>query len=108
LAAVFHAVRPKSDLVRASETGTIEVSDSGQMQFRPDPSGKHTRLAVDPAKKDAILAAMREVLHTKPVPPPQRRRPSPEELEKLRLQREEELKKRELEEKKVAPPAATP
>jgi hypothetical protein len=105
MAAVLYAVRPKSEFFLASETGVIEVAENGQMQFRPEAAGKHTRLIVDPAKKDAILTAIREVLHTKPVPPPQRRRPSPEEIEKLRLQREEEQKKRELEEKKVAPPA---
>jgi hypothetical protein len=108
LAAVLHAVRPQSDLLQLSEPGSIEVLDSGEMQFTPNPGGKHKRLIVDPAKKDAVLAAFREVLHTKPVAPPQRRRPSPEEIEKLRQEREEEQKKRELEEKKVATPATTP
>ena len=105
--AALHAIRPKADIFQASETGTIEVLDSGQLQFKPDPAGKHVRLAIDPAKKDAALASVREVLHYKPVAPPQRRRPSPEEIEKLRKEREEEQKKRELEEKKAVP-AATP
>lgn len=105
---MLHAIRPKADLFQATETGTIEVLDSGQLQFRPDAAGKHTRLTVDPAKKETAIAAIREVLHYKPVAPPQRRRPNPEEIEKLRKEREEEQRKRELEEKKALPPPTTP
>jgi hypothetical protein len=64
---------------------------------------------VDGAKQDGFLAAIHEVLHTKPVPPPMRRRPSPEEFEKLRKERELELQKREAEERnKVAAPTTPP
>ncbi|HYP05215.1 MAG TPA: hypothetical protein VER03_03190 [Bryobacteraceae bacterium] len=106
VAAVLYAIRPKSDFFQLSEAGSIDVQDNGQMRFTPDAAGKHKRLTVDPAKKELLLAAVREVLHTKPVAPPQRRRLSPEEIEKLRKEREEEQLKRELEEKKklAAPP----
>ena len=100
-AAVLYAVRPDSGLFQLS-SGTIEVLDDGGMQFTPSAEGKHKRLSVDPAKKDQILSALREVVSAKPVVPPQRRRFTPEELEKLRLEREEEQKKRELEERKAA------
>jgi hypothetical protein len=104
LAAILYAARPDAGLVLASETGTLEVSDDGSLRFVASSAGKHKRISVDPAKKDTIIAALREVVSAKPVPPPQRRRFSPEELEKLRQQREEEQKKRELEEKKLATP----
>ena len=104
LAAILYAARPDAGLLQASETGTIEVSDDGSLGFTPGAGGKHKRISVDAAKKDAVIAAIREVVSAKPVPPPQRRRFSPEELEKLRKQREEEQQKRELEEKKLATP----
>jgi hypothetical protein len=104
LAAILYAVRPDAGLLQASEAGTVEVSDDGSLRFTPAADGKHKRIAVDPTKKDAVIAALREIVSAKPVPPPQRRRFSPEELEKLRKQREEEQKKRELEEKKLATP----
>jgi hypothetical protein len=95
VAAVLYAIRPKADFFQATETGSIEVEDNGQLQFKPDAAGKHTRLTIDPSKKEAFLTATREILHTKPVAPPQRRRPTPEEIEKLRKEREEEQKKKE-------------
>jgi hypothetical protein len=101
LAAVLYAVRPDAGLFQLS-AGTIEVMDDGGMRFSPSSEGKHKRLSVDPAKRDQILAALREVVTAKPVPPPPRRRFTPEELEKLRREREEEQKKRELEERKAA------
>jgi len=60
---------------------------------------------VDPSKKDAILAALREVVTARPVAPPQRPRFTAEELEKLRREREERQRKRELEERKAAKPS---
>jgi hypothetical protein len=102
LAAVLHAVRPDSGLFNVSEEGSIEVSDDGGMRFAPDAGGKHKRLTVDPAKRDEILTVLREIVSAKPVPPPPRRRFTPEELEKLRQEREEKQRLRELEEKKKA------
>jgi len=100
LAAVLYAVRPNSGLFQLS-SGSIDVLDDGGMRFIPAAEGKHKRLTVDPAKKDQILSALREVVTARPVPPA-RRRFTLEELEKLRREREEEQKKRELEEKKAA------
>ena len=102
LAAVLFAARPDAGLFHLS-SGVIEALDDGGMRFLPSPDGRHRRLTVDPAKRDQILSALREVVTAKPVAPPQRRRFTPEELEKLRKEREEEQKKRELEEKKAAP-----
>jgi hypothetical protein len=99
-AAVLYAVRPDAGLFSVS-SGTIEVADDGVLRFAPSPEGKHKRLTVDPAKKDAVLAALREVVTARPVPPPQRPRFTAEELEKLKREREEEQKKRELEERKA-------
>jgi hypothetical protein len=108
LAAVLHAARPESGLFQLSEAGSIEVADDGGVQFKPDPAGRHKRMAVDPEKKDKILAALREVVTAKPVPPPPRRRFTPEEFEKLQKERDEEQKRREQQEKKIAvPPAKT-
>ncbi len=101
LSAALFAVRPDSGFFQLSP-GLIEVLDDGGMRFTPSADGKHKRLIADPGKKDQILTALREVVAAKPVPPPERRRFTPEELEKLRRQREEEIKKRELEERKAA------
>jgi hypothetical protein len=104
LAAILYAVRPDAGSFQLSEPGTIDVLDSGAMRFTPNAAGTHKRLVVDAVKKEAILATLREIVSAKPVPPPQRRRFTPEELEKLRQQREDEQRKRELEERKLAPP----
>lgn len=103
LAAVLYAVRPGAGFFQIS-SGSIEVLDDGGMRFLESVEGKHQRMAVDLAKKDQILAVLREVVSAKPVPPQPRRRFTPEELEKLRKEREEELQKRELEERKAAKP----
>jgi hypothetical protein len=108
LVAALYAVRPQSDLFQLSEPGSIEIADTGQMLFTPGAPGKQKRLVVDASKKDAVLAAIHDVLHTKPVPPPARRRFSPEELEKLRKERELELQKREAEAKKETAAPITP
>jgi hypothetical protein len=105
LAAVFYAARPDSGLLQLSDAGTIEVSDDGTLRFNNTADGKHKRVVVDPAKRDEMIATLRQIVSAKPVPPPPRRRFSPEEIEKLRRQREEEQKKREAEEKKIATPA---
>jgi hypothetical protein len=102
-AAVLYAVRPDSGFFSLS-SGTIEVLDDGALRFTPSAEGKHKRLTVDAAKKDAALAALRELVTARPVPPPQRGRFTPEELEKLRREREEEQRKRELEERKTTKP----
>jgi hypothetical protein len=106
LAAILYAVRPDAGFFQLSDSGTIEVLDSGDMRLNPDAAGRHKRLVLDPAKKEAILATLREIVSAKPVPPPQRRRFTPEELEKLQKQREEEQRKRELEERKLVSPSA--
>ena len=102
-AAVLYAVRPDAGFFSLS-SGTIEVLDDGALRFAPSAEGKHRRLAVDPTKQEALLAALREVVTARPVPPPQRGRFTPEELEKLRREREEEQRKRELEERKTTKP----
>jgi hypothetical protein len=109
LAAVLHAVRPDSGLFRASEEGAIEVLDDGGMRFTPSVCGKHKRLIADPAKKDEIVTVLRGIVSAKPVPPPPRRQFTPAEFEKLRKEREEQQRLRELEEKKktAVKPAAS-
>ncbi len=106
-AAVLYAARPDAGLFQLS-SGSLEALDDGGMRFTPSPEGKHKRITVDPAKRDQILAALREVVTAKPVPPQQRRRFTPEELEKFKREREEEQKKRDLEEKKAAPKPVPP
>lgn len=105
MAAILYAVRPKTEGFSLSEPGTLEISDAGEFRFTPGSTGKHRRLTVDPAKRELIVATLRELVTAKPVPPPQRRRFTPEELDELRKKREEENLKRELEERKKA---ATP
>lgn len=105
LAAILYAVRPKTEGFALSEPGTLEVGDGGELRFTLNAAGKHRRLLVDAAKRDLIVATLRELVTAKPVAPPQRRRMSPEELDELRKKREEENLKRELEERKKA---ATP
>lgn len=104
-AALLYAVRPDKGLFQISEPGTLTVDDNSSVHFTAAAGGKHRRLAIDPAQKESVLAVIRELVSAKPVPSAPRRRFTPEELEKLKLQREEELKKREAEEKKLAPPA---
>lgn len=99
LAAILQAGRPDAGLFQLSEPGTIEVSDDGSMRFTPGAGGKHKQMIVDPAKKETILTTLREVVSAKPVPPPPRRRFTPEDLEKLQKEREEEQKQRALKEK---------
>ncbi len=102
LAALLYAVRPNTEGFLLSEPGTLESSDAGGFRFTPGSSGKHRRLTVDSSKRDLIVATLRELVTAKPVPPPQRRRLSPEQLDELRKKREEENLKRELEERKKA------
>jgi len=105
LGAILYAVRPKTDGFVLSEPGVLEIGDGGEVRWTPGGAGRHRRLTVDPAKRDAIVATLREMLTAKPVAPPPRRRFTPEELDELRKKREEENRKREEEERKKA---ATP
>lgn len=108
LAAIFYAAKPDSGLLELSDTGTLHVLDDGGLRFTAGTDGRQKRLVVDPAKKDAILTTFRQIVSAKPVPPPPRRRFTAEDIEKLRQQRAEEQKKRELDEKKLAAPATNP
>ena len=107
LAAILYAVRPDAGDFQLSDPGTIEVLDSGELRWSGMSAGKHRRLVLGGAKKDAVMTTLRQIVSAKPVPPPQRRRFTPEELEKLQQQRDEELKKREAEEKKKLTPPST-
>jgi hypothetical protein len=99
VAAALYAARPDAGLFGLTP-GTISVQDDGGMRFTQSPEGKHKRLTVEPGKSEQIMAAMRELVTAKPVPPQQRRRLTPEELEKLRLERLEEIRKREEQQRK--------
>jgi hypothetical protein len=100
LAAALYAARPDAGLFELT-AGTIGVMDDGGMQFTASAEGKHKRVTVDAGKRDQVLAAMRELVTAKPVAPPPRRRLTPEEQEKLRLERLEEIRKREEEQRKA-------
>ena len=86
LAAVLYVARPDAGLIQLS-SGSLEALDDGGIRF---------------------TAGLREVVTAKPVPRRQRRRFTPEELEKFRREREEERKKRGLERKKAAPKPVPP
>lgn len=98
-AAILFAARSNVPGLQATETGTIEVSDSGAMRFVPGP-GNHKRLSVDSAQKETVAQSLRAIISAKPVPPPPRRRFTPEEIEQFRKQREEEQRRRDLEDQK--------
>ena len=100
LIAAFYAIHPDSPFFQLSP-GAITVAEDRSLSFTPSPEGKHKRLAIEPAKKDQLLAALRQAVGAKPVPPQPRRRFTPEEIEKFRREREEEQRKRELEERKA-------
>jgi hypothetical protein len=74
LAAAHYAVHPDSGFFQLSEAGSLTVSDDGKFSFKPG-AGQVQSLKVDPAKKEALMLAMIEVLGTKPAAPQQRTRP---------------------------------
>ena len=74
LAAAHYAVHPDSGFFQLSEAGTLTVSDDGKFSFKPG-GGQVRSLKVDPAKKDALMLAMIEVIGTKPAVPQPRTRP---------------------------------
>lgn len=68
MAAVLYAVRPQEGYFKLSSSGTIGVLDDGRTKFTPSPEGKHRYLILDPAQKERIVKAYREVASAKPVP----------------------------------------
>jgi hypothetical protein len=74
LAAAHFAVHPDSGFFQLSEAGSLVVSDDGKFTFKPG-GGQVQSLKVDPAKKEALMLAMIDVLGTKPAAPQQRTRP---------------------------------
>jgi hypothetical protein len=70
MAAALYAVRPKETYFQLSAQGSITVRDDGRTHFAPG-GGKHRYLVVDPAQKDRVIAAYRELASTHPI---QRRR----------------------------------
>jgi len=76
LAAIHFAVHPDSGFILPSEPGTLTVSDDGKFSFKPG-GGQVKSLKLDPAKKDALMLAIIEILATKPAVPQQRTRPTP-------------------------------
>lgn len=81
LTAVLYAVRPQENYFKLSEPGAVAVQDDGRTVFTPKPGGKHRHLIADPAQKDRIIAAYRELVSARPVRP-QRRVPQQQEQPK--------------------------
>lgn len=75
MAAVLYAVHPQDEYFTPSEPGTVSISDDGRARFAPSASGRHRYLILDPAQKDRIIKAYRDVASAKPVPRVQPRRP---------------------------------
>lgn len=67
MAAVLHAVRPSQKYFALSEPATIAVNDDGSLKFTPAANGKHQKLVFDPARKEDIQKAYRELVSVKPV-----------------------------------------
>lgn len=63
--AMLYAVHP--GLFPAGEPGTVHARDSGALEFRRDPSGKHALLVVFSDRKDEIMRACLIAASTKPV-----------------------------------------
>ncbi len=68
LAAALHAVRPKENYFKLSEPGTFSIDGDGRLKFTASADGKHRQLMFDPAQKDRVIQAYRELVSAKPVP----------------------------------------
>ncbi len=68
LAATHYAVHPDSGFFTLSAPGNIAVSDDGNMKFVPG-AGSVKSIAIDPAKKPALEAALIALATEKPVQP---------------------------------------
>lgn len=75
MAAVLHAIRPKEEYFKLSETGIISVLEDGRTKFTPSSGGKHRYLIYDPAQRERILKAYTEIASAKPVVKPRFRPP---------------------------------
>jgi len=67
MAAALFAVRPKENYFKLSDPGTISIGPDGQLKFAPSADGKHHQLIYDPAQKERIILAYRELVSAKPV-----------------------------------------
>jgi len=94
MAAALYAARPDDGYFRTSEPGTVSLSDDGRLQFRPASDGKHRYLIADPAQKERLIRAYRELASAKPVPRSFRRQQQqeqkPEEKDKLPADKKEQ------------------
>ncbi len=59
--AVLFAVRMKENYFKLSEPGTFRVSSAGAIEHTPSADGKHRRLLLDDAQKDAVVKALTEL-----------------------------------------------
>jgi hypothetical protein len=73
MAAALHAVRPKESFFSIAEAGSLKVQSGGELQFQPDPAGRHRRLNIDAGQKEAVLQILRQFVSAKPPAP----RPGP-------------------------------
>lgn len=69
LAAMYYTVNPDAGLFQVSEPGTITVSDAGAPSFASG-GGTARRITADPARRAETLAALVDLVGTKPPPPP--------------------------------------
>lgn len=68
LAATYYAVHPDSGFLTLSASGSIAVADDGGMRFTPG-SGTVKAIAIDLARKQALLTALIDAATEKPVQP---------------------------------------
>lgn len=78
MAAALYAVRSRENYFQLSEPGTFSVGVDGRLLFQPSADGKHRKLAFDPAQKDRVIQAYRELVSAKPVQRGPRRPAAPE------------------------------
>ncbi len=67
MAAVLSAIRPNEKYFKMSESGTVTITPEGKTNFSASAGGKHQYLIVDPAKKEQVVKAYRELASAKPV-----------------------------------------
>jgi hypothetical protein len=73
LAAMHFAVHPDSGFFAVSGPGSLSVSDQGELRFA-EGTGNVRRLTLEPAKKEAALAALVAIASAMPTPPAPRGR----------------------------------
>jgi hypothetical protein len=66
MVAVLHAVHPEANHFALSKSGTLTVLPDGRTQFNETPQGRHRLLMSDPGRTEPLIAALRQIVATRP------------------------------------------